>query len=108
MVKPIKLDKVRNLRYSMRALSIIEKSFGKTIAKIDWNNLMIDELITVLWAGLIHEDKELTQERLFDIIEELGLSYTDLENAITGGLSDSYGDNEGQGENPNQAAAAQA
>ena len=105
MVKPIKLDKVRNLRYSMRALSIIEKSFGKPLAKIDWNNMMIDELITVLWAGLVHEDKELTKERLFDIIEELELNYDDLQNAITGGLNDSYGDNEGQGENPKEAAA---
>ena len=32
---PIKLDKVRNFRYGMKAIDLIEKTYGKPIMEID-------------------------------------------------------------------------
>ena len=90
----------------MRALAILERKLGKPLAKIDFNNLMIDELITIVWAGLIHEDKEISVDGLFDIIDNNNITYEELIDMMTSGLSDSHDSNdEVKDENPNQAAA---
>lgn len=69
---PIKLDKVRNFRYGMKAMSIIEKKFKKPIAKIDFDNMTMEDTATVIWAGLQHEDKNLTPDKVMDLIDEKG------------------------------------
>lgn len=69
---PVTLDKVRNFRYGMKAMSIIEKKFKKPIAKIDFDNLTMEDTATVIWAGLQHEDKSLTPDRVMDLIDEKG------------------------------------
>lgn len=70
MFTPIQLDKSRNFRYGMKALSLIEKKFKTNIAKIDMDNLTIEETATMIWAGLVHEDRDLTVEKVMDIIDE--------------------------------------
>lgn len=70
MFYPITLDKVRNFRYGMKALSLIEKKLKKPISKIDITNLMIEDMATIIWAGLVHEDKNLTPEKVMDLIDE--------------------------------------
>ncbi len=72
MYTPIVMDKVRNLRFGMRAVDFIEKKFNKPIAQVDFNNMTMEETATVILAGLIHEDKELTEEKVMDIIDEKG------------------------------------
>lgn len=74
---PIKLDKVRNLRYGMKAFSKIEDVFGKPLAKIDLNNMTQKELATFIWAGLEHEDKELDADKVMDLIDD----YSDIQEA---------------------------
>lgn len=69
---PIKLDKMRNLKYGMRAIDLIEKKFGKPIMEIEGinnGNLTMEEYATIIWAGLQHEDKELTPDKVMDLID---------------------------------------
>lgn len=68
----ITLDKEREFRYGMRAIDYIEKHklFKKPIAKIDMENLTMDETAVVLLAGLRHEDKELTTDKVIDLVDE--------------------------------------
>ncbi len=67
---PIELDKSRNFKYGMRALDRIEKKLKTKISKLDMENLSIEETATLIWAGLVHEDKNLTVERVMDLIDE--------------------------------------
>lgn len=70
---PIKLDKMRNLRFNMRAIDRIEKKCGKPLMKIEGitdGMLTMDETATIIWAGLAHEDKELTPDKIMDLIDE--------------------------------------
>jgi len=70
---PIKLDKIRNLKYGMRAIDLIEKKFGCPIMKIkgiEDGTLTMKEYATFIWAGLVHEDKELTPDKVMDLIDE--------------------------------------
>lgn len=70
---PIKLDKVRNLKYGMRAIDLIEKKFGKPIMAIEGLQeglLTMEEYATLIWAGLVHEDKNLTPDKVIDLIDE--------------------------------------
>ena len=68
----IEMDKARNFKFGMRAVDFIERKFGKPIAKVDFENLTMRETATVILAGFIHEDKELTEDKIIDIIDEKG------------------------------------
>jgi hypothetical protein len=76
---PIQLDKTRNLRYGMKALSKVEDALGKPLAKIDMNNLTQRELATFIWAGLEHEDKSLDPDSVMDLIDD----HSDIPTATT-------------------------
>lgn len=102
---PITLDKGRNFRYGMKSLSLIEKKFKKNMANIDFDNLTIEETMTIIWAGLVHEDKELTVEKLIDIIDETETKFDEIVKAMSEAISDAFGPSEVAGENPNQAVA---
>lgn len=98
MYTPIEIDKTRNLRYGFKALSLIEKKFGKSLSKIDFDDLKIDELIKITWAGLVHEDKELTEDKLMTLLDENNVSMQKLAEGIAEAMKRSFG-------NPNQAVA---
>ncbi len=70
MYTPIELDKTRNFRYGMAAISRIEKKFKKPIGKIDFDNLTMEDTATVVWAGLVHEDSNLTPQLLMDLVDK--------------------------------------
>lgn len=76
---PIQLDKTRNLRYGMRALSLIEKKLKKPVAKIDMENLTMEDTATIIWAGLQHEDKDLTPEKVMDLVDD----HSDIQTVLT-------------------------
>ena len=86
---PIQLDKMRNIRIGTGAMMQIKKLLKKSIEKADLSD--IDELLTVLMVGLNHEDKELTKEKLSELIDE----HSDLETvivAVSDAILESYGD----------------
>lgn len=105
MFTPINLDKSRNFRYGMKALSLIEKKFKKNLSSIDFENLTIDETMTIIWAGLVHEDRELTTDKLIDTIDASGIKFDVIVKAMSEAISDAFGSSEGTDENPNQAVA---
>lgn len=78
MYTPILLDRTRNLRYGMKAISIIEKTLKTNIAKLDFDNLTMEDTATIIWAGLSHEDKELTPSKIMDLIDE----FSNIQSAI--------------------------
>lgn len=73
--QPIKFDKTRNFKYGMRALSLIEKKLKTPVSKIDMNNLTMEDTATMIWAGLVHEDKDLTPDKVMDLVDE----YSDIQ-----------------------------
>ena len=76
----IKLDKTRNLRFGMVAIMKIEKKIGKPFSKIDFENEMTyEELAIIMWGGLVHEDPELTPDKVAELIDE----HSDIATAIT-------------------------
>ena len=89
---PIKLDKMRNLRIAIKAIKIIEEELNIPISKIDFENIGMKELNIMLYAGLIHEDKELTIEKVLDIMDEFG-KITEISNAIGKAIEISFGTN---------------
>lgn len=70
MFYPVRLDKMRNFRYGMRALSLIEKKLKKPVSKIDLDNLTMEDMAIMIWAGLAHEDKDLTPDKVMDLVDE--------------------------------------
>ena len=100
MYYPIQLDKMRNFRYGMKAISLIEKKFGKSVSKIDMENLTMEDAAVMIWAGLVHEDKDLTPEKVMDLVDE----YSDVQTVLTAmgeafqGAFGNYGENDAKKE----------
>lgn len=93
MYTPVELDKVRNFKYGMKAISIIEKKFKKPIAKVDLDNLTMEDTATIIWAGLVHEDKSLTTDKVMDLIDEKG-NLQEVMQAMSEAMSAAFGGNE--------------
>ncbi|MDS1030966.1 hypothetical protein RDV78_11040 [Bacillota bacterium LX-D] len=70
----IELDRLRNLRYGMNALVKIEEMVGRPISKLDLENISIKDLRTIIYAGLFHEDKNLSSEKVGELIDEFSIS----------------------------------
>jgi len=66
----IELDKARNLRYGMNALVKVEEMTGKSITSLDLESLSMKDLRTIVYAGIYHEDKELTPEIVGELIDD--------------------------------------
>lgn len=71
----IELDKKRKLRYTLNAVAEIEDKLGCAIQDLAEKNLGIKALRTMLWAGLLHEDKEITEEFVGDLVDFDNLHY---------------------------------
>lgn len=65
----VSLDKVRTLRYTLNALGEIEDRLGVSIQDMGDIKMTIKNLRTLLWAGLMHEDKELTELQVGDMVD---------------------------------------
>src|SRR5690554_1729697 len=65
----IELDKKRNLRYTMNALAEIEDKLGVGLADIGNMEMTVKNVRVVLWSGLIHEDPELTEIEVGNMVD---------------------------------------
>lgn len=97
MYTTIELDKSRNFRYGMVAISKIEKKFKKTISNIDFNNLSMEETATIVWAGLEHEDDKLTPLKVMDLVDKHSNIKTVVE-TMGKAFQEAMGDNEAEEE----------
>ena len=93
MYTPIELDKTRNFRYGMKAMSYIEEKLKTPIAKLDLNGLTMKDTATVICAGLMHEDKKLTPERVMDLIDEKG-NFMEVIEAMGKAFNNAFGGSE--------------
>lgn len=85
MYTTIQLDKVRNFRYGMAAIDQIEGELGTNIARLDLENLTMKQTAVVLWAGLAHEDPDLTPAKVMGLVDD----YSDL-NTVLGTMSKAF------------------
>lgn len=67
---PIELDKERTFRFGMKAIDKIEKKFKKPVTSIQIGELTMQDYAVFFHAGLMHEDKELTSDKVMDLIDE--------------------------------------
>lgn len=103
MLYPIKLDKERNFKFGMKAISLIEKKLGVPIGKIDMENMTMEDAATMMWAGLVHEDKDLTPDKVMDLIDD----YSDMEtafNAMSDALNGPESNEANKGKNSKKVA----
>lgn len=87
---PVKLDRMRNFRYGMRALHLIEKTLGITISKLNFEDLTQHQLAVLVWAGLYHEDKGLSPDIVMDLVDDHS-NITDITNVMSEAFSASFG-----------------
>lgn len=60
----ITLDKPRRLLFNLNAMAAYERETGKNFLDLPKENVSATLLRTLLWAGLMHEDKSLTIEQV--------------------------------------------
>lgn len=74
----LELDRRRELKYSMKALKLLEQQYEKPMIKLfDYvveiivnKDIKVDDVYKLIHAGLIREDPELTLEKTEDILEQ--------------------------------------
>ena len=93
MYVPIELDKIRNFRYGMKAMSYIEEKLKKPIAKLDLDGLTMKDAAIVICAGLMYEDKKLTPDKVMDLIDEKG-NFLEVIEAMGKAFNEAFGGNE--------------
>lgn len=74
----LKWDKPRELKYGMNALAKLEKMIGKPLSQMNTTNMGIYEMRDMLYCGLYHEDKDLTLEKVGDLVDEYADDMADL------------------------------
>jgi hypothetical protein len=89
------LDKPRTIRYGMNALAKIEDITGKSIITLDLNKVGIKDLLVIIYAGLYHEDNELTIEKVGDLIDEYS-NLNDMAEKIGEALTLAFGNGKTQ------------
>ena len=80
---PIKLDKDRVLKYGVRAFVEIEKQLDCTMDEVNFERQ--EAIFVLLYAGLIHMDRKLTLDKVYNIVdkqveqrmEEKGIGFMD-------------------------------
>lgn len=75
---PVKMDRMRNLRYGHAAIAKAEDIIGRRISDININRLSFGEAAKLIWAGLEHEDRELTPDRVLEIMDDHDLSMGEI------------------------------
>lgn len=93
----ITLDKERIIRFTNKSMKLIEKIAGCSITKLfsRMDNLTIDEMVTIIYAGLKWDDETLTLSQVDELLEEHS-NFASMMKVIADGLAVSMGT-----ENPN-------
>jgi hypothetical protein len=107
----ITLDKPRRLRFDINALIDIENvSGGKSIQQV-LGNMGIGTIRLLMWAGLKHDDRRLTQEKTGELLQEhldAGGDIVSLVDILTEAMDVSgvFGKPSGNGGAPNREMTA--
>ena len=66
----LELDKIRNLRFGFKAMREIRMKFGeKNLDQL--LAIKVDEIPALVFYGLKHEDKDLTLERVEELLDDV-------------------------------------
>lgn len=65
----IKLDKLRNLRYTTREVARTKQLYGIDVSNPKSTDIGTPELAVFLFAGLAWEDKELDLDKTYDLLD---------------------------------------
>lgn len=95
---PVQLDKTRNFKYGMKAISLVEKKFKKPMSKIDMDDLTMEEMATLLWAGLVHEERALTPDTVMDLVDDYSNVVT-VAKIMGEAITDAFGAGEEEAKN---------
>lgn len=88
------LDRPRELRFGFKAARIIRQKFGNRTADQIFMNLHMDEVPTIVYAGLLWQDDKLTLNRVEILLDEsVPKKYTmmDITDIALGALADHMG-----------------
>jgi len=66
----LELDRPRSLRFGLNALVRIEEMIGKPISRLDLDNISVKDMRTIIYAGLFYDDKNLTPEKVGELIDD--------------------------------------
>lgn len=65
-----KFDKERHLRLTLKGMLEFERITGRNLLKgFKIGDLTLNDTAALLWASLIHEDKELTLDDVLDMVD---------------------------------------
>lgn len=92
----IKLDRDRELKLNMKAITKAEdmtgESYLKAMIKLSEMNISFSEIFSFLWAGLVADDPSLTKEKVIDIYDEHGdLTFLELVALIGEAFNETFG-----------------
>jgi len=76
----LNLDRPRELRFGFKSHRMINQKFGNRPLESLMDNLKMEELPAMVWAGLKWDDKQLTVENVEDLLDAaIPKKYTILE-----------------------------
>lgn len=81
----IKLDKVRNMKFTLNSLIKFEKITGINIAQIGERSQDVEIILALIYVGIMHEDKDITMEQIGDLVTLDKLA--DINKAISEAIS---------------------
>ena len=76
MSKPfvvVNLDRPRKIKYTINALATLEDILERPVTELG-SNVGVRELRALLWAGLLHEDANLTLEQAGNLMDEIDIT----------------------------------
>ncbi len=71
----VELDKTRTIRFTLNSMAEMEDKLGVPLSKLGEIELGVKSVRTMLWAGLIHEDPELTEREVGNLVDFDNLEY---------------------------------
>ena len=94
--QPIKLDKLRHIKFTIKGLKLIAKKSGSMVKAFNDMQLMnkefdiegMDHLVLLLHAGLIHEDPTLTIDNVENLLtmNNMTIIFTSIMKAFNGSM----------------------
>jgi len=101
-ITKVQLDRERNLRFGFRGFIELENKFGCGIQGIMervQKDMRMSDIAEVFCAGLKHEDRDLTTDRVIDLIDA-HLDVGEAVNLVLDAFSASFGDLNEEEKNP--------
>lgn len=101
----IEMDKTRVLKFGVKAFVEIEKVLDTKLENIDFDRQ--ETIYALVYAGLVHQDRKLTLEKIYNIVdgmiekkmEEENIAFMDAFAEIIGYLGEKVGEAMGNGGN---------